>query len=384
MHAFTTDELTVAMDQLHGVANAVRLEFLRMLDHLDRIEGWREDGATSLENWLSYRYAMTWESARDHVAVMRAIRDLPAIASAFGIGALSWEVLVLLCSFVVPEEDEHWADRARRWGASAVRRHARAVRRVSREDAARLDKKRSLTASWDASGDFLRLSGLIPGAEGVMVKKTLDRIADEFGPDQAGIFAPYEQRLADALVELAGARVAADSDPDRATVVVNVDARELALVNGTGVLPDGPRLASEVIRRLGCDARLQMVVRDVKGTAIQIGPLRRSVPAWVARELRTRDGGCVICGRSSGNHAHHVKHWAHGGRTELDNLVLLCRRCHRLVHEGGFRLVRDRHGDVKLIRPDGRPVASRPAPVRPEVRERFLGRGRARVPAMRC
>jgi hypothetical protein len=37
-------------------------------------------------------------------------------------------------------------------------------------------------------------------------------------------------------------------------------------------------------------------------------------------------------------HAHHVRHWAHGGRTSLDNLVLLCSFHHRLLHEGGFRM----------------------------------------------
>lgn len=384
MPEFTTDQLVMAMDQLHGVGNAAKLEFLRMLDELDRSEGWREDGATSLENWVAYRYAMTWHAASEHVAVMRALRDLPAIASAFGLGNISWEVLVMLCTFVTPEKDEQWADRARRIGASEVRSCARAARRMRREDAARLQAKRCLTASWDAAGDFLRLNGLIPGAEGVLVKKTLDRIADQLGPGRDGAFAPYEQRLADALVELAGTRIADDHDPDRATVVVNVDADELARAHGVGSLENGQPIPSEVVRRLSCDARIEVVIRSPDGTPVGIGRISRTVPHRLRRQLWERDGGCVVCERGAGNHAHHLKHWAHGGRTDLGNLVLLCRKCHRLVHDCGFRLARDRFGHVKMVRPDWRPVMNRPTPLRPEVRERMLGPGRARAPAMRC
>ncbi len=383
MHAFTTDELTVALDQLHGVGNAVKLEFLRLLDHLDRNGSWREDGATSLENWVSYRYGMTWQAASDHVSVMRSLRDLPCIASAFGCGLVSWEVLVALCTFVTPEDDEEWADRGQRLSAAQVLMHARIARRRAREDAARLHAMRSFSARWDASGDFLRLSGLIPGAEGVMVKKTLDRIADEIGPGADGVFATHDQRLADALVELAGQHIARDADPDRAAIVVHVDARELGRLDGQGHLANGPIVTSEIARRLACDGRVQAVVRDARGQLVGMSPASRVVPPKVRRLLEERDGGCVICGRAAGCHAHHVKHWAHGGKTTPDNLVLLCRRCHRLVHDDGFRLTRDGRGNIKLIKPDGRPVMSRPAPLRPEVRERVLGPTRARAP-MRC
>ena len=52
---------------------------------------------------------------------------------------------------------------------------------------------------------------------------------------------------------------------------------------------------------------------------------------------------------------HHVKHWADGGRTALDNLVLLCRRHHLAVHEGGFRVTVDAAGGVQFLGRDGRP-----------------------------
>jgi HNH endonuclease len=42
--------------------------------------------------------------------------------------------------------------------------------------------------------------------------------------------------------------------------------------------------------------------------------------------------------RTAGLDAHHVDHWARGGETTLGNLLLLCRRHHRAVHEGGFHV----------------------------------------------
>jgi len=59
--------------------------------------------------------------------------------------------------------------------------------------------------------------------------------------------------------------------------------------------------------------------------------------------------------------AHHVRHWVDGGATRLDNLVLLCRRHHRAVHEEGFAVARHPGGDLTFRRPDGVPIPTAPA-----------------------
>jgi hypothetical protein len=102
------------------------------------------------------------------------------------------------------------------------------------------------------------------------------------------------------------------------------------------------------------------------------------------RLLRHRDKACAFngCGRTRGLQAHHVIHWAHGGKTDLDNLVLLCRFHHRMVHEGGYRLIADSSSRLRVVRPDGRPVKTRPMSLRPEIAERMLGPARARAPAL--
>jgi HNH endonuclease len=50
---------------------------------------------------------------------------------------------------------------------------------------------------------------------------------------------------------------------------------------------------------------------------------------------------------------HHVVPWEQGGRTDLDNLVPLCSKCHHLIHDGGWTLSMDEHRVVRIIRPDG-------------------------------
>jgi HNH endonuclease len=83
------------------------------------------------------------------------------------------------------------------------------------------------------------------------------------------------------------------------------------------------------------------------------------------RALDARDEGrCRFpgCENRRWVDAHHILHWARGGETRLDNLVLLCSRHHRLVHEGGFGLARGGDGELVFRRPDGRPIPAVPSP----------------------
>ena len=80
------------------------------------------------------------------------------------------------------------------------------------------------------------------------------------------------------------------------------------------------------------------------------------------RALRSRDVGCRFpgCTHARFVDAHHIRHWADGGETSIDNLVLLCRRHHRFVHEGGFGLEKVADGRIRFTRPDGRIIDDHP------------------------
>ena len=86
------------------------------------------------------------------------------------------------------------------------------------------------------------------------------------------------------------------------------------------------------------------------------GARRVRFPPAIRRALNARDARCRFPGCTARHcDAHHITHWADGGGTSLDNLLLLCRRHHRLVHEGGLDIERDTRRRSHL-RQAGRPA----------------------------
>ena len=143
---------------------------------------------------------------------------------------------------------------------------------------------------------------------------------------------------------------------------------------------DGRVVAVETARRLGCDGALIGVVEGQKGEPLAVGRRTRAVPPAIRRALRVRDGGCRFpgCDRSRFVHTHHIRHWADGGETKLDNLVTLCSQHHRVVHEGGYG-VRMNNGEIEFMRPNGRamPPAGKPPGAFPRERH-CAGEGSAK------
>jgi hypothetical protein len=102
---------------------------------------------------------------------------------------------------------------------------------------------------------------------------------------------------------------------------------------------------------------------DADGRAVEIGARTRTIPPALRRALLHRDRSCRFpgCGSRFGQ-GHHVRHWAAGGPTTLGNLVLLCRRHHRAVHEEGYQVDRRPGGALRFSLPDGRPLPDVPPP----------------------
>ena len=119
-----------------------------------------------------------------------------------------------------------------------------------------------------------------------------------------------------------------------------VAARQTVLDEAGGV-----HVSAETARRLACDAATVTMHHGPGGEILDVGRRTRNISPALRRALAARDRQCRFpgCGNRRCD-AHHVEHWADGGRTSLDNLVLLCRRHHRAVHEGGFRVTVDAAG----------------------------------------
>ena len=180
------------------------------------------------------------------------------------------------------------------------------------------------------------------------------------------------QRRADALVELARESMALTERGGR--VPPNVDA--VLDVNDVledlfGDPPDGiipahavhrMPLSRAAIERLCCDAVIGRVIMRGKSEVLDVGRRSRLVTQAQMRALILRDRHCRFpgCDRPpQWTDAHHLVHWFHGGTTDLDNLVLLCRRHHVMCHEGGWTLRREPDGQISAHRPD---PSKRPRP----------------------
>ncbi len=123
---------------------------------------------------------------------------------------------------------------------------------------------------------------------------------------------------------------------------------------GGAELESGREIAIETARRLACGGSLVGLVEDDDGEPLNIGRKTRAVPPAIQRALRSRDRGCRFpgCDRTRFTHAHHIRHWADGGETSLNNLVTLCSHHHHMVHEGGYD-VRKVAGEIEFVAPDG-------------------------------
>ena len=142
---------------------------------------------------------------------------------------------------------------------------------------------------------------------------------------------------------------------ERPHVTVTVPVEALAGVSERAAEMDhvGPASA-EVARLLSCDASLMRIVLAAPSEPLDVGRRTPVIPASLRRAVIVRDRHCLFpgCDRHTWCDAHHITHWANGGATRLDNLLLLCRRHHRMVHRAGFGLGR-RDGRPVFTRPDG-------------------------------
>jgi hypothetical protein len=247
------------------------------------------------------------------------------------------------------------------------------------------------------------IRGRLTPEVGAVVQRALEAAAERLfhdarGEPPAGSVAEEvtpAQRRADALGLLAEAALTSDLDRgsagDRYQVVLHVDAPTgvaagagLGVAAGAGLdvaagaaldVAAGDGLAgtlevdhgavdvsAETSRRISCDAAFVGMAHAPDGAILDVGRKTRTVPPSIRRALQARDHTCRFPGCTARRcDAHHIEHWVDGGATSLDNLVLLCRRHHRAVHEGGVELRQHRGGTTTFLRPNRAPLETAPA-----------------------
>jgi hypothetical protein len=149
------------------------------------------------------------------------------------------------------------------------------------------------------------------------------------------------QRRADALGDICSFYLTHNTDlvtsgGERPHVTVTVDYETLK--GHVDRLPqiDGTPVTPETTRRITCDAGIIPMVLGSDSEPLDVGRKTRTIPSGLRRALEHRDRGCTWEGcdaRVPWCDAHHIIHWADGGRTNLENLTLLCRTHHTATHK---------------------------------------------------
>jgi hypothetical protein len=328
------EELEVELATLAAHLYAGTCRWLELLGELDRRGNWPEEGPESCAEWVAWRCGLTPRAAREHVRVARRLPELPATRAAFARGEVSYAKVRALTRVATSESEEDLLGLARVLTAAELERTVRCYRRVTALEARERLEEAFLSVFWNPDGS-LELRGRLAPEDGALLLRALEAQRDQVWNEGRGSAEPRPARQAskaEALVAVADASLAHSGagrpGAERYQVVVHAD--EQALTDdgeGDCELADGSPLAPETARRLACDAS---VVRN--------GQRSRTIPSAIRRALQRRDRGCCFPGCENRRFldAHHIEHWARGGETRLDNLVLLCRRHHRAVHEGGY------------------------------------------------
>jgi len=366
--------------------HAATYRLVAMLREFEDLGGW--NGWPSPAHWLQWRCGYSLGAAREKFRVARALPELPAIRAAFKRGELSFAQVRAMTRVATRENEATVLMWARHSTASHMEKLARLYRRYGENAAALAQHRERALTHFEEDDGMVSFRVHLPAEQAAVVLKAIQAarasldgqdledvsaetraaMIDEAPayPDEDVSAETRRARNADAFVRLAEAYLEPAGRP-RATaekyqVHVHLDLRRGS--GGPVEDPDAPALAHDTVRRLACEAGLVPVGRDGE-EILSVGRKTRAIPPAIRRALRLRDRGCRFPGCTHTRHvdAHHVRHWADGGETKLSNLVELCGRHHRLLHEGGYGLWATGDGALVFTRPDGERIPDVPRPL---------------------
>jgi hypothetical protein len=389
-----TERLGEEIGELSARLDAATQRLLACIRQFDQANGWERQGAISCAHWLAWRIGLDTATARERVRVARALGALAHIDEAFGRGELSYAKVRAMTRVATPATEDRLLEMARNATGAQLERICRGVRQVRTAEAlyeggGPPPEDRSVRERLQPGG-MVRLELVLGPDEAALVMKAVEKMRDQLREEAHRPDASAETSApatADASAETSAAS-ACGPPPSRADGVVALatlflsDSRSASTGAGAGgdryqlivhlhqdvlgadgawaaTLDDGNRVSAETLRRLACDGALVPTCsgHDDAGV-LNVGRRTRSIPSAIRRALWVRDRGCRFpgCPHTRFLHGHHIQHWLHGGPTSLGNLVLLCPRHHRLVHEGGFTVDVAADGVLRFRSPETMPL----------------------------
>jgi hypothetical protein len=389
------EQLGEQITELCSYIYAAESRLLTLIRKFDDKEHWARLGFCSCAHWLNFNCGIGMNAAREKVRVANALAKLPKMDEKFSKGELSYSKVRAITRIADETNEDYLLMIAKHGTAHHVEKLVSKYRTAKRvQDASVANEQhrdRELSHYYDHDG-CLVIKARLPAEQGALIVKALEMAMDKdfvgapHGRDRVppsgtnGMALPQEAeepepiatRRADALANIAETYMnnseSSGSTADRYQVVVHVvgaasehvveelvgaphgcDRGHVSIpLEGSPLLQDGIDVTAETSRRIACDCSVVGIKEDENGEPLSIGRRSRSIPPPMRRALGTRDGGCRFpgCTNTRFVDGHHIRHWADGGETSLDNLVLLCRHHHHLVHEGGFDCKKSADGEI--------------------------------------
>ena len=394
--ALSDDDVTDSLARLEALAARQAELGLRLVREAEARDLARRQGAPSTAAWLRHRLRLRPAEARMRVELANrcdppdpeppmewganpntgrkaGLWSMPATAAALGEGACSAEHAAVVARTMVSMPTSLHAEQlaaaegelagwARAYDPGEVAQLGKALLHLldadSLEERERRAYERRELHLTDLGDGSTRIRGQLDTESAALIRAALDPLAAPMPQTEDGEKDRRSagRRRCDALVELCrraldtGGLPAEHTVRPHLSVIVSLDTL-LAKAAERGIHPAvldfGGPMSAATARRLGCDAEITRVITEPAGMPLDVGRARRTVTAAQWAALTVRDGGCAFpgCPRPvAWCIAHHIQHWADGGNTDLDNLVLLCDHHHRVVHHHGWdiTLAKDR------------------------------------------
>jgi hypothetical protein len=349
------DDDEVDPKRLSALIDRLQARLCRVLEQ-GRQRGDYQLARLSPTSWAARTCGLSRTSAADRLCVGRHLAALPEVGAALAAGEIGYHAASAICHLRdelgprwEPESESEIVSYARRFSVEDVRRLCRHVRYVADPDGCERDAEEDFERRWLQVSPMLdgmhAVDGVLDPVTGAAFRSALDALALWRGAEDRR---SHGQRMADALAELLDHHLNKGRLPRQngvrphVTLTTTLQGLKREVGAPAAELEPGILISQQTVQRLGCDCTMSRVLL-ADSMVVDVGRATRTVNPALRRALQKRDRGCRWpgCDRPvNWTNPHHIEFWSRGGKTNLSNLLLLCHFHHRLVHEGGWQVVK--------------------------------------------
>jgi hypothetical protein len=350
----TGEHIAQELISLRRAIDDMELKFSRLAVEFDKSKWWDYEGFNTAFDWIRINCHLNSHAVWNAAAVGAQEHELPQTVQAMHAGEIGFSHVATMArtanevgaafdeTKLLPLAREHSPGKF--FYKCIHYRHSIDAEGYNR-DQERLYEERGLRLNTAQDGCLL-ISGLLDPIGGAVVRTALEPLAQPSGRHDDR---NREQRYADGLVELASGGKQADIQ-----VTATIETLKGMAGAAAAEMEFSIPISSDTVQRMACDCSVTRVLLDQDSAVVDMGRSKRVISPTMRSALRIRDGHCQWPGcerEASRCDGHHLVHWIEGGETSLENLVLLCRRHHRMVHEGGWQLIKTEDRQIVAVAP---------------------------------